>query len=203
MSSGTEHWNAAYSGGDSAVSWFQAEARTSLDLIGSVADSRASVIDVGGGSSRLVDGLIDRGHADLAVLDLADTGLEISRRRLGVKADDVEWIVADLLEWEPPRTYDVWHDRAVLHFLTDEDERQAYLAALRSALNVGGHAVIGVFAEDGPERCSGLAVRRYSLGDLRDLLGGDFETVGSMRELHRTPGGNQQAFNWLVARRTR
>ena len=103
MNTGSEHWNAAYAGGDESVSWFQPEAQTSLDLIGSVADSRASVIDVGGGSSPLVDALIERGHEPLAVLDLSDSGLEISRNRLGSKADDVEWIVANLVEWRSPR----------------------------------------------------------------------------------------------------
>ncbi|MBJ7458549.1 MAG: class I SAM-dependent methyltransferase [Thermoleophilaceae bacterium] len=203
MHSGTEHWNAAYAGGDDAVSWFQVEARTSLDLIESVTQPDASLIDVGGGSSRLVDGLIERGHKDLAVLDLADSALAISRERLGPRAADVDWIVANLLDWESPRSYDVWHDRAVLHFLTSDEQRHSYLAAMRTALRVGGHAVIGVFAADGPEQCSGLEVRRYSPEDLRALLGSDFEPVSSVRELHGTPGGNQQAFNWLVARRAR
>jgi trans-aconitate methyltransferase len=123
--------------------------------------------------------------------------------RLGESAINVDWIVADLLSWRPSRKYDVWHDRAVLHFLTEESERSGYLDALRSALEVGGHVVIGVFAEDGPEQCSGLMVRRYSRGDLEDLLGPEFQSVDSTRELHGTPGGNQQSFTWLTARRVK
>lgn len=201
MSAEAEHWEAAYSGGDAAVSWYQSEASTSLALIQAIADSDASVVDVGGGSSTLVDGLLASGDRRIAVLDLADNGLAISRQRLGSAADRVEWIVANVLEWRPPEPFDVWHDRAVLHFLTEEDERASYLASLRSALRVGGHAVIGTFAEDGPERCSGLAVRRYSPEELRTFLGPDFEFVSQRHELHQTPGGNQQSFNWLTARR--
>ncbi len=201
MRAGAEHWEAAYSGGDASVSWYQSEATTSLELIQKVAAPHASVIDVGGGSSTLVDGLLASGHRNVAVLDLADNGLAISRHRLGAAAEQVDWIVANLLEWRSPELYDVWHDRAVLHFLTEDDERAQYLDALRSALEVGGHAVIGTFAEDGPERCSGLTVRRYSAEELRTFLGPEFEFVSEMHEHHQTPGGNQQSFNWLTARR--
>lgn len=196
-----KHWASAYGDGDTGVSWYQLEAETSQRLIASVAGSEASVIDVGGGSSPLVDALLARGHRDLAVLDLADNGLAISRQRLGAAAEDVEWIVANLLDWHPSRRYDVWHDRAVLHFLTEEDDRASYLETLRSAVELGGHVVIGVFAEDGPEKCSGLAVRRHAPEDLESFLGPDFDAVSSEREMHGTPGGNQQSFNWLTARR--
>lgn len=201
MRAGAEHWEAAYSGGDATVSWHQSEASTSLELIQAATGSDASVIDIGGGSSTLVDGLVASGYREVTVLDLADNGLAISRHRLGPAAVQVDWIVADLLEWRPSESYDVWHDRAVLHFLTKENERAQYLDALRSALKIGGHAVIGTFAEDGPERCSGLDVRRYSPEDLRTFLGPDFEFVSETHELHQTPGGNQQSFNWLTARR--
>lgn len=201
MDAGAEHWEAAYSGGDATVSWYQSEATTSLDLIQAVTGTDASVIDIGGGSSTLVDGLVANGFRKITVLDLADNGLAISRHRLGPAAAQVDWIVANLLEWTSPEPYEVWHDRAVLHFLTGEDERAQYLDALRTALKVGGYAVIGTFAEDGPEQCSGLAVRRYSPAELRSFLGPDFEIVSEMHELHQTPGGNQQSFNWLTARR--
>lgn len=201
MRAGAEHWEAAYSGGDASVSWYQPEARTSLKLIKAAAGPDASVIDVGGGSSTLVDGLVASGYRKITVLDLADNGLAISRHRLGPAAVQVDWIVANILEWRPSERCDVWHDRAVLHFLTKEDERTQYLDTLHSALEIGGHAVIGTFAEDGPERCSGLEVRRYSPEDLRTFLGPDFEFVSEMHELHETPGGNQQSFNWLTARR--
>ena len=202
MRAGTEHWEAAYSGGDASVSWYQSEANTSLKLIQAAAGRDASVIDVGGGSSTLVDGLVESGYRKITVLDLADNGLAISRHRLGPAAVQVDWVVANILEWRPSERYDVWHDRAVLHFLTKDDERSRYLDTLHSALEIGGHAVIGTFAEDGPERCSGLDVRRYSPEDLRAFLGPDFEFVSEMHELHKTPGGNQQSFNWLTARRT-
>lgn len=198
----TVHWDRAYAGGGADVSWHQPRAATSLALIEAVAPApRTAVIDIGGGASTLVDGLLAAGFTDITVLDLAADGLAIARRRLGDAASGVHWIAADLLAWNPPRRYGVWHDRAVLHFLVDDWQRARYRATLDRALEPGGHAVIGVFAEDGPERCSNLPVRRYAHNELADFLGEGFETIERRRELHETPSGKAQPFNWVVARR--
>lgn len=194
------HWDAAYSAGDAGVSWFQDSPTRSLELILAVDDLRSSVIDVGGGSSRLAEALVGLDWDDVSVLDVSDAALAIARERLGDSATAVEWIASDVISWEPSRRYDIWHDRAVLHFLTDHADRDAYLSNLRSALVPGGHVVIGVFAEDGPERCSGLVVRRYSHADLRAFLGEQFEIVLELSEEHLTPDGSAQRFNWIVAK---
>lgn len=197
-----KHWNDAYAGGGRDVSWFQSQAAVSMVLIKSVASaSDTPVIDIGGGASVLVDNLLAARFTDVSVLDVSELGLEVARERLGDAAKDVDWIACNLLNWLPPRRYGVWHDRAVLHFLTAADDRVHYRKTLLAALRPGGHAVIGVFAEDGPERCSGLEVRRYSQDDLTQLLGDAFAIVDRRRETHRTPGGNPQPFNWVVARR--
>lgn len=195
------HWNRAYADGDGGVSWFQADAGRSLELVRSVSESDAAVLDVGGGSARLVDRLLEQGYTDLAVLDVSESALDVARDRLGDVAGSVEWIVADILEWTPERRFDVWHDRAVLHFLTTDAEREVYLTKLRAGLVLGGHFVVGTFAEDGPEQCSGLPVRRQSQEEMRDFLGEEFEVERSFREDHTTPRGGVQPFNWTVARR--
>lgn len=195
------HWDAAYADGDSGVSWQQDVASTSLELINLVASRSSSIIDVGGGSSTLVDGLLAAGCENVTVLDVSPKGMQLARERLGADAELVEWVTSDLVRWQPAKIYDVWHDRAVLHFLTSADDARAYRDRLLAALRPGGHAVIGVFAEDGPEKCSGLPVRRYAEADLAELLGDEFETVTTLREEHLTPSGKAQRFNWIVAKR--
>ncbi len=197
-----QHWDLAYADGDAQVSWRQAEASKSLELISHIAPrADASVIDVGGGSSTLVDGLIGRRFQDITVMDVSPRGLELAQTRLGPQAVAVQWLVADLFTWKPARQYGIWHDRAVLHFLTEAAQQQGYVGALLRAVEPGGHAIIGVFAEDGPEQCSGLEVRRYGAADLRSLLGDQFRVVSIEREEHRTPSGKIQPFNWIVAKR--
>lgn len=197
------HWNSAYREKGATVSWHQTQATTSLDLIADVAAPEAAVVDVGGGASTLVDGLLDRGHRDITVLDLAQVALDTARDRLGERGASVVWRAGDLLAWTPDRAYDVWHDRAVLHFLTEDADRARYAELAAGAVAPGGHAIIGTFAPDGPEQCSGLPVRRQSPDDLSALLADRFEPVRTAREEHRTPSGNLQPFSWLVARRTR
>jgi SAM-dependent methyltransferase len=197
----TVHWDTAYAEKGDTVSWHQEQAGTSLELIASVAAPGASVVDVGGGTSPLVDGLLERGHRDIAVLDLSRVALDAARTRLGARGDDVAWIDGDLLAWEPGRTFDVWHDRAVLHFLVEEPDRSRYAQLAARAVTPGGHVVIGTFAADGPEQCSGLPVRRHAPEDLAALLAGAFTPVEELREEHVTPSGNVQPFTWLVARR--
>jgi SAM-dependent methyltransferase len=161
----------------------------------------APVIDVGGGASVLVDGLLEAGFTDVTVLDLSGAALAASRARLGRSAGSVRWIEADITRADlPPRSFDLWHDRAVFHFLTDRADRQAYLRVLRHALRPGASVVIATFAEDGPERCSGLPVRRYAPSQLHAELGDDFEWLASEREEHVTPGGVLQQFQYSLFR---
>jgi trans-aconitate methyltransferase len=165
-----------------------------MDAVGRTPDT--SVLDVGGGASTLVDDLLAAGQRDVTVLDVAGPALAIARHRLGDPAE-VTWIVADLRTWSPPRRWDLWHDRAVLHFLVDPADREAYFTLLRRALTPGGAFVIGTFAEDGPTHCSGLPVQRCAAPELADLLG-DVTLVEQRRELHHTPGGADQPFTWLA-----
>jgi SAM-dependent methyltransferase len=196
------HWQKVYqSKGEHDVSWFQDVPAPSLELMAAIAVTpAASVIDIGGGASRLVDHLIERGFRSITVLDLSDAALVAAKERLGDCASCAEWIVADVTQWEPTTAYDVWHDRAAFHFLTDEADRAAYVARLRRALRIGGHAIIATFALDGPERCSGLAVVRYSPDSLRQTLGSDFSLVASRAHTHATPWGSTQSFQFSAFR---
>jgi 2-polyprenyl-3-methyl-5-hydroxy-6-metoxy-1,4-benzoquinol methylase len=198
-----DHWNGVYTAkAENEVSWFQSSPEASLDLIGRFGGlARASVIDIGGGASRLVDALVAAGWRDLTVLDLSSVALGAARKRLGEAASHVEWIVTDVTQWRPHRTYDVWHDRAAFHFLTQAADRAAYVAALDAAVPSGGHAIIATFAPDGPERCSGLPVVRYDPQELAKVIGPSFELVGERRQLHATPSGGSQSFQFSVLRR--
>jgi hypothetical protein len=195
------HWDEVYTGGVTKVSWFQEDPAVSLRLIAELGAPRnAPIIDVGGGASTLVDRLLDRGYTDVSVLDLSDVALSEARGRLA-GCTGATWICADLLTWHPPRRYEVWHDRAVLHFLVDRSSRDRYFEVLRSALAPTGWAVIGAFAADGPDHCSGLPVCRYSADDLRAALGPEFDDFATCREVHVTPRGSRQPFTWVRARR--
>ena len=198
----THHWNSAYeSHGVAGVSWFQAEPAVSLELIERLGVSRdGAIIDIGGGASTLVDGLVDRGFTDLTVLDISEAALRAARLRLG-PGTPVTWLCQDLLSWSPERRYDLWHDRAVFHFLTDEADRRVYLQALRSGVAPGGALIMATFAENGPEYCSGLPVTRYSPDGLAQVLGTFFEVVEVREEVHTTPGGVVQPFIWIAAKK--
>jgi len=198
-----EHWDHVYRRSrPDQVSWFQAEARLSRQLIEHVAPNRsARIIDIGAGASTLVDGLVAAGYRDLTVLDISTAALAIAQERLGPASTAVRWITADVLAATfATAGFDLWHDRAVFHFLTEPIDRQRYVAQVRSAVRAGGYVVVATFAEDGPTRCSGLHVARYSPEALRDEFGDDFALVSSHRELHTTPGGAQQAFTYCVCR---
>ena len=161
----------------------------------------------GGRSNRIpgefgsVDCLIDRGFEDVTVLDLSGAALDAAKARLGGRADQVHWVVADATIWEPARTYDIWHDRAAFHFLTESSDRAAYVARLKRGLKAGGHAIIATFAMDGPEKCSGLPVARYDGASLGRTLGPMFQLVHTVRHEHATPWGSQQVFQFSVFRR--
>ena len=192
------HWERVYAQkGEQEVSWFQEVPATSLRLVSATGVGRdARIVDVGGGASRLVDALLAAGYERLTVLDLAAPALERARQRLGPRASSVAWIAADVTAWEPEGTFEVWHDRAVFHFLVRPEDRAAYRATLLRALSTGGHAVVATFAPDGPERCSGLPVARYDPESLARELGPELRLVESLREDHRTPGGAVQRFQF-------
>ncbi len=192
------HWENVYATKDEReVSWFEESPAISLDLIratGVKAD--ASIIDIGGGASRLVDALLDEGFGAVTVLDLSDKALARAKARLGAKGAKVRWICANITSWVPRQTYDVWHDRAACHFLTDPDDRVAYAERVLRAVPPGGHVIIGTFALDGPERCSGLPVARHDSASLRRMLGPSFDLVESRNHAHRTPMGTIQRFHF-------
>jgi SAM-dependent methyltransferase len=198
------HWEAVYRGKPATdVSWFQPRLAQSLRLIDACAlPPTAHVVDVGGGASTLVDDLLARGFTDLTVIDLARAALEQSQQRLGDQAHAVRWLAGDvttpLLD---PASVDLWHDRAVLHFLVDGAQRTAYVAQLLRALRPGGYALIATFAPDGPERCSGLPVARYAPEDIVTVLGPSFELIDSAHESHQTPRGATQSFAYALCRR--
>jgi trans-aconitate methyltransferase len=207
MTGARAHWDEVYRARpEDRLTWFEANPRRSLDLIRRVSSPEDGVIDVGGGASRLAGALLAEGYGDVTVLDLSARALEVARAALGRDAARIDcWIVADLLDWHPARTWKVWHDRAVFHFLTGHSERAAYVEALSAALAPGGHAILATFADDGPETCSGLAVQRYSpaaLAETVDLLApGLLAPIMAERFLHPTPLGRTQAFQVSVFRR--
>jgi SAM-dependent methyltransferase len=200
MTDRRDHWDHTYTvKSDTAVSWYQDVPERSLSLIRKA--GKGSVIDIGGGASRLVDRLLAEGYGDLTVLDISDVALGRSKERLGAEAGEVAWIVADITQWAPERQWDVWHDRAVFHFLTDEAAQDAYIAALKAGTRAGSHVVISTFALSGPEKCSGLPVQRYSAETLAARLGKDFMLAAQEAETHPTPFGTTQDFTFAVFKR--
>lgn len=203
---GAAYWDRAYKErGEAAVSWFQASPEQSLALISEVVMPDAAVIDIGAGASRLVDGLLERGFSNVAALDLSGVALSISMARLEMKAELVDWFIADVTGWTPPKRYQFWHDRAVFHFLTEVGARADYVAAMLDSIAPGGHAAISSFAEDGPEMCSGQRVRRYAPKDLAAELErwapGVFVLEKGAYHAHVTPQGNEQRFQTSLFRR--
>ena len=198
-----EHWDHVYrTKTETEVSWYQSHSAQSLALIRSEAsDLSCSIIDVGGGASHLVDDLLSQGYSDLTVLDISEAALNRSRERLAPLADKVAWIAADITQWKPQRTWDVWHDRAVFHFLTERHDQDAYIAALTAATRAGSIAVISTFALNGPERCSGLPVQRYDAAGLAARINDGFQLISETTEAHRTPGGAIQNFVYAVLKR--
>jgi ubiquinone/menaquinone biosynthesis C-methylase UbiE len=198
------HWEAVYrKNGPDQVSWFQPEARLSRSLIEHVASDRdATILDVGAGASTLVDGLLASGYRHVTVMDLSAAALTQARQRLGpAAAADVTWLEADVLTARLPAAgFDVWHDRAVFHFLTLTTDRRQYIAQVRHAVRPGGFVLVATFAEDGPVRCSGLDVARYSPAALQGEFGPEFTTVESRRDEHHTPKGVVQAFTYCLCR---
>lgn len=200
-----QHWEQVYTSKPSdAVSWFQNHANLSLRLIHHTGLGKdAAIIDVGGGASTLVDDLLAEGYTDLTVLDLSSAALAVAKQRLVKHADCVDWIEGDITLAEfPIRRFDIWHDRAVFHFLTNPTDRQAYVDQVMRAVRPGGHVIIATFAEDGPEKCSGLPVMRYKHETLHAEFGDTFFLVEHEKEAHRTPSGSIQQFVYCYCRKT-
>lgn len=201
---GKAHWENIYRSKQAdQVSWFQEHAERSLQFIrntGVAADGH--IMDVGGGASTLVDDLLREGYRNLSVLDISAAALQAAQRRLGDAAAQVGWMEADITQIElPVAGVDVWHDRAVFHFLTDPHDRQRYVQAVRRAVKPGGHVIVATFAEDGPLRCSGLDIVRYRPDTLHGEFGAAFDLVGSADEVHHTPSGSDQKFIYCYCRR--
>ena len=197
------HWQNVYtSKGENEVSWFQDSPTPSLELIdlAGVSDKTA-IIDIGGGASRLVDALVDRGFGAITVLDLSAAALDAAKARLSGRSNQVRWIADDATLWQPDRIYDLWHDRASFHFLTDPANIAAYIARMKAATAPGSKVIIGTFALDGPEKCSGLIVSRYNPESLTATLGKSFELIDSRHHEHVTPWGATQRFQFSTFRR--
>ncbi len=192
------HWENVYrTKGERDVSWFQEHPEISLALIQATGvGPDAAIVDIGGGASRLVDALLDADFANVTVLDLSEKALATSKARLGARGAKVKWIAADVTAWEPSESYELWHDRAAFHFLTDPTDRVAYAARLLRAVKPGGHVIIGTFALDGPERCSGLPVVRHDAGSIGAMLGPSFAPIESRSHAHHTPMGAIQRFQF-------
>lgn len=191
------HWEHVYaSRSPDAVSWYQPHAALSIELIRRIgAGPGTRVVDVGGGASTLVDDLLRQGMGDVTVLDISAAALQVAQQRLGAAASRVHWITGDITRVQlEPAAHDIWHDRAVFHFLTDPSDRAAYVAQVRRAVRPGGHVIVAAFGPDGPERCSGLPVVRYAPGALHAQFGDSFQLLDRLTEEHRTPGGAIQQF---------
>jgi 2-polyprenyl-3-methyl-5-hydroxy-6-metoxy-1,4-benzoquinol methylase len=197
------HWEKVYKAkAPEAVSWYRPHFERSLALIELAAKaSSAAIIDVGGGESTLIDDLLLRGYNNLTVLDISQTAVDVNKRRLGLAAAQVRWLVADITEIElAPSSYDLWHDRAVFHFLTAPQPRIAYVRQVARSVKPGGHVIVSTFGSQGPMTCSGLEVMRYDAESLHSEFGARFRLVESSKELHRTPFGATQRFLYCYCR---
>ncbi len=199
----TEHWENVYRTKKATeVSWYEADPIMSLDLIMEVVESpHGHIIDIGGGQSFLVDRLVEAGFVDLTVLDVSQTAITATKSRIGRNASSITWIVSDITTATLPGFYDVWHDRAVFHFLTDPNDQQRYIDLLMASLRPHGHFIVGTFAKEGPTQCSGLAIKQYDHADMTHLLGNAFEPVRSLSYRHITPSGKPQEFYFGIFKR--
>lgn len=198
-----EHWENVFSSkAPDAMSWYQPHLDVSLDLITRFTSTRsAPIIDVGAGESTLVDDLLGRGYQELTALDISKTAIDATRKRLGLAADLVRWVVADITQVSLPlHAFNIWHDRAVFHFLTDAAQRRAYVQAVLRAVQPGGHVIVSASGPDGPMKCSGLEVVRYDAKSLHQEFGRQFRIEGSSKEMHRTPWGTTQQFVYCCCR---
>ena len=198
------HWDGIYAQRDpTEVSWYEPAPELSLALIEQTGLGRnVAILDVGGGMSGLACALLRGGYSDITVAVISAVSQQAAGAALGAGSERVRWVQADVRVYDFGRRYDLWHDRAVFHFMVRTADRDAYLEALRRALRPGGHVVLATFGPDGPTRCSGLPVRRYDAGELLRLLGGEFHPVATRLHVHTTPSGERQQFLYLLAHRT-
>ncbi len=199
-----EHWEKIYqSKNRDEVSWFREHLDTSLGMITNTGVGKhAAIIDVGGGNSTLVDDLLEAGYIDVSVLDISSKAIADSKGRLGTRANDVNWIVADITTVELPQDhFHVWHDRAVFHFLTDAQDRRKYVEIVKRSLKVGGHIIVASFSLEGPKKCSGLDIVQYSPETMHDEFGNSFDLIESVLETHNTPFGTTQDFVYCYCRK--
>ena len=197
------HWEKIYTTqAPDQVSWYRPHLETSLALIRrAVTDPSAALIDVGGGESTLVDDLLAQGFQNITILDVVPAALEAAKKRLGQAAERVHWLVADITQVElEPRVYDLWHDRAVFHFLTEPQQRIAYVRQVTRAVKPGGHLIVSTFGPEGPTMCSGLEVVRYNVDSLHQEFGARFPLIESSKEFHKTPLGTPQQFLYCYCR---
>jgi SAM-dependent methyltransferase len=205
MTLATAHWDKVYESKDfDAVSWYAPHLQESLRRIEELCpDKTAAIVDIGGGESTLVDDLLGKGYRDVSVLDISSMAIEFTKQRLGNQAAHVRWCVGDITRYDfGAQQFDVWHDRAVFHFLTDSPSRAAYVALAKKAVKKGGFVIVATFGPEGPEKCSGLDVVRYSQGTLHGEFGGDFELLASHTTEHGTPGGSTQQFLYCCCKLT-
>lgn len=197
------HWNSIYSTKKlNQVSWYQPIPQVSLDFIESLNFSKdAPILDVGGGDSFLCDNLIELGYSNITVLDISDVAIQRAKRRLGNNANKVSWIVSDILNFEPKEKYAIWHDRAVFHFLRENENINKYLNSLLEGLVENGRMILGAFAENGPTRCCALDVKRYSFEDFNNLFSDRFTIVKTQNSIHKTPFDTEQSFNFIEAKK--
>ncbi|MFA6230767.1 MAG: class I SAM-dependent methyltransferase [Rhodanobacter sp.] len=198
-----QHWERVYQTKSAdAVSWYREHLDTSLDMIAeALPDREAAIIDIGGGEATLVDDLLAQGYRKLTVLDISTAAIEVAKQRLSSQATQVTWLAADILQASlPEQHFDLWHDRALFHFLTTAEQRATYVHQLTRSLKPGGHVIIATFSLQGPEQCSGLDVLRYDAASLLHALGPRFDLIDSALELHRTPFGTTQSFTYCHCR---
>ena len=197
------HWNSIYSTKKlNQVSWYQPIPQVSLDFIESLNFSKdAPILDVGGGDSFLCDNLIELGYSNITVLDISDVAIQRAKRRLGNNANKVSWVVSDILNFEPKEKYAIWHDRAVFHFLRENENINKYLNSLLEGLVENGRMILGAFAENGPTRCCALDVKRYSFEDFNNLFSDRFTIVKTQNSIHKTPFDTEQSFNFIEAKK--
>ena len=197
-----EYWESIYQTKEpNEVSWYQEKPETSLNLISETGiEKNAKIIDVGAGASELVDNLLALGFRNITALDVSSNALNESKKKLGDRANNVKWIVSDLREFETNERYDLWHDRAVLHFLTEEEDIKRYIELVRTYLKPKGYVIVSTFSVNGPKKCSGLDVKQYSEDSMKTLFTG-FEHIKSFEEEHLTPWGSSQIFIWGVFRK--
>lgn len=198
MENNKSHWNKIYEEKNSTeVSWYEPMPETSLKFIAECKlDKNSAIIDIGGGDSSLVDFLLAKDFTDITVLDVSKKAISRAKARLGDRAEQVKWIISDVLDFVPERKYDLWHDRAAFHFLNEEGQVKKYLEVLEEAVDTGGFVVMSTFSEKGPDKCSGLEVKKYSISNLISLFSESFNMMSCKNVDHRTPSGSVQNFSF-------